>query len=97
MLFVIALQQAPGAGVIADYSGNGLAFIRNQTLIGKRAAEQIDGLLKLYAALCKAALIEGVALNQMIFEYLRCPLAKLCCALRADPITNGDNGIGCNV
>lgn len=38
---------------------------------------EVHGLLKLDAAFCQTALVEGVALYQVVFENVRCPLAKL--------------------
>lgn len=93
LLLVVALQEAPGTGVIADHTGNSFALVGYQALIGQGATEQVDGLLELYAALGEAALVKGLALGQVVFQNLGGPFAKLHATLGFHPIANGDDDI----
>src|SRR5690554_581224 len=61
--------------------------------MGQGAAQQVNGLLKLDAALRQAALIEGVALNQVILEHLGSPFAKLHATLGFHPVADGDDHV----
>src|SRR5690554_1006201 len=93
LLLIVALQQAPGAGVVADHPGDGFALPGDEALMGQGAAQQVDGLLELDAALRQAALIEGVALNQVILQHPGGPLAKLHTTLGLHAVANGNNNV----
>ena len=62
-------------------------------MIGECAAQQINGLFKLDAALGQAALVEGVALNEVVFENLGGPFTKLHATLGFHPVANRDDHV----
>ena len=92
-LLVVALQQAPAAGVVADHLQHRPAFVIHQLLLLQRARQQAHRLLALDAARLEAPLVEGVARHQMLAQHPGGPLAKACGAGGIDPVADADDGV----
>jgi len=92
-LFVVALQQAPTTGVVLNDADDGLPLLIDQLLIGERARQQVNGLFKLDTPLLQATPVEGVAVNQVLFENMGGPDSELSGAAGVDAVANGNDGI----
>src|SRR5690606_22154537 len=68
-------------------------FIRNKLLVCQRARQQAHRLLELDAALGQTALVQRVAIDQMLAQHAGGPDAELRGPRRTDAITHGNDGV----
>ena len=75
--FVIGQQQLPGAGVVPDQVRDGCTFGLDQLVLGHGFVHQPHELVHVRAQLGEALMVEGIALDKVLFQGLGGPLAEL--------------------
>lgn len=93
---VVAVQQRQGIGVVADYPQHVFSGFADQFLVGEGAGQQFYRLphfLQFGALLLQPLFVDGVPLDDVLFENPRGPLAEAGALLRLDPVADGDDDI----
>jgi hypothetical protein len=93
-VLVVGEQPAPGAAVALHHLQHRLAFIAHQAPGAEGAGHQGESILQIAEApFLEAALVERVALDQMLAQHLGGPGPELGSAGRFDAVANGDDYI----
>ncbi len=93
-VLVVLQQQPPRVGVARDQLQDGLSGAAHKRLAAQSSREQIQCLFGLtQAALGEAALVQGVAPDQVLAKRAGGPLAEADGALRVHPVADRDDGV----